>query len=77
MYVPYRLVIPTSIQELCLLVFFLMIGLVLFASAVYFAESGEPNTGFTSIPASFWYAIVTMTTVGYGKTSPIIIIRQS
>ncbi|MCP9261652.1 Potassium voltage-gated channel subfamily A member 3 [Dirofilaria immitis] len=48
---------------------FMVIALVLFSSGVYFAEQNEPNTKFTSIPASFglfWYGDLTPTGV-YGK----------
>ncbi len=42
----------------------------MFASAAYYAESGEPDTKFTSIPTAFWYALISMTTVGYGDLVP-------
>ncbi len=51
--------------------FILMVILILAASGIYLVESDVQPEAFGSIPAAMWWAVATLTTVGYGDVTPI------
>lgn len=57
-----------SRRKIVVFLFTVLTLVIIFGSLMYFMESKE--SGFTSIPRSIYWAIVTLTTVGYGDISP-------
>lgn len=57
--------------ELLITLFTMGILLVLASTTMYFAESEAQPAAFPHIPAAMWWAVATLTTVGYGDVYPI------
>ena len=53
-----------------------IMAIVLIVAALMYIIEGE-ETGFTSIPTAVYWAIVTMTTVGYGDIAPQTVAGQT
>jgi len=77
--------ITISLDAFSLTFFILVTGIVIFSSVMFYVEQGEGAffdynraqwmrgehaTDFQSIPGTFWWCIVTLTTVGYGEVVP-------
>ena len=68
--------IRASVNELLMLAVFLLIGMLIFSTIIFYAEGPDPfavtqeKVKFPNIPVGFWWSIITMTTVGYGDVFP-------
>ncbi len=63
-----------SRNKIVVFIYFVLISTVFIGSLMYVVEGKE--SGFTSIPMSIYWTIVTLTTVGYGDISPITPLGQ-
>ena len=55
----------------------IMTLVLVMGTLLYVVESPQPDSDFTSIPRSVYWAIVTITTVGYGDIAPQTILGQT
>lgn len=65
------LTFQSSMEGLTLFFLTLMVCILVFSSMIYFCEIDEPETQIKSIPGGFWWAVITMCTVGYGDVVPV------
>ena len=61
----------SNYKELGLLILFLGMGAVMFSSLVYVFENDRTETEFSTMLDAYWWAFITMTTVGYGDVVPM------
>lgn len=69
-------VIHSKKEELIISLFGFLTLLFVSASFIYFAENEAQPHLFSSIPASLWWSVVTLTSVGYGDVVPVTLIGQ-
>ena len=67
--------LKASIPKISVFLYSVVLMTVILGSMMYFIE-GQANPGFDSIPRSVYWAIVTLTTVGYGDISPVTTLGQ-
>lgn len=72
----FRRVMWDKRQELSVTLFFLVFLLLFSSSLMFYAENQAQPENFSSIPASMWWAIATLTTVGYGDVYPVTTIGR-
>jgi voltage-gated potassium channel len=63
-------------EELVTTIFFALILLLVSSTLMYYVEHDANPTGFPNIIATLWWAVVTLTTVGYGDVVPVTMLGK-
>lgn len=67
----FERVVRSRSEELMTVLVFLAILLVMSSTLLFYVEHEEQPAAFSSIPATMWWAVATLTTVGYGDMAPM------
>ena len=65
-----------SSRKIMVFFLFMVIMVIAMGTLMFMVEGDSPNTPFTDIPTSIYWAVVTMTTVGYGDIAPVTTIGR-
>lgn len=65
--------LKASQDELIISITLLFFMLIVSSTLIFFAEHNAQPETFSSIPASLWWSVITITTVGYGDVYPITV----
>lgn len=63
--------IQNSLHKMVFFFLFVVIVVICLGTIMFIVESGVPGSQYTDIPTSIYWAVVTMTTVGYGDITPV------
>ncbi len=63
-------------EQLILSIILIMFMLVIISTIMFYVENGAQPGVFSSIPATMWWGIATLTTVGYGDMVPITVLGK-
>jgi len=63
-------------EKLFITIFFMMVMILMASSVMYFAENTAQPDKFPNIPATLWWAVATLTTVGYGDVYPVTVLGK-
>lgn len=69
-------VVSSKKEELLTTFMFLLILLLLASCLMYYAENDAQPDAFASIPHAMWWAVATLSTVGYGDVCPTTVIGK-
>ena len=68
--------IRKSMNKILVYFLFVIVLVTIIGTLMFMVKGNEPGSQFTSIPASIYWAIVTLTTVGYGDITPVTVIGR-
>ena len=69
-------VLADELKSIGAALFVLCMLIIMASSLIYLAEHAVQPEKFSSIPAAMWWAIVTMTSVGYGDVVPVTVMGK-
>ena len=67
----FKKVISERKEQLILSILFIVFVLIIISSIMYYVERETQPQAFSSIPATMWWGVSTLTTVGYGDMVPV------